>query len=72
VIAVDDGIWTGNYNLADVLFIIAAIVFFLAAIIPFFRRGPRVDGAARPAVVISIEQIVAAGLCLATIAFLAL
>ena len=35
LLAVDDGIWSGNLNFADVLFLIAAIVFAIAAVIAF-------------------------------------
>jgi hypothetical protein len=32
LIAVDDGIWSGNYNLADVFFLIAVILAVISAL----------------------------------------
>jgi hypothetical protein len=36
--AVDDGIWQGNFDLADILFIVAAILFAAAAVLDFTRH----------------------------------
>jgi hypothetical protein len=38
MLAVDDGIFNGNFNFADVLFLIAAIVFGVATFIAFSRQ----------------------------------
>lgn len=62
LLAVDDGIWSGNLDAADVLFLIAAIVFAVAAIVPW-TRSPRGD--------FSIS-LVPAGLCLVALAWLVL
>lgn len=43
MLGVDDGIWQGNLDLADVLFLIAAIVFAIAAVMPHIGR--RTEGA---------------------------
>jgi drug/metabolite transporter (DMT)-like permease len=40
MIAVDDGITSGNLNVADVLFLIAAILAFLAALLAIPRNPP--------------------------------
>lgn len=70
MIAIDDGIWSGNYNAADVLFLIAAIVFAIAAVMPVVRRDRSVDGThTRVNVGVSL---VPAGLCLVAIAWLIL
>ena len=63
--AVDDGIWQGNLDLADIFFLVAAIVFALAAILPFTRRGDttRVD---------FVVALIPAGLCLVALAWLVL
>ena len=37
--AVDDGIWSGNLNFADVLFLIAVILFVIYGVIAF-AAGP--------------------------------
>lgn len=37
--AVDDGIWSGNLNAADVFFLIASILALVAAVLAFPRRG---------------------------------
>ena len=59
--AVDDGLVTANLNLADLLFLIAAIVFGFAALLPL-----RV----RPVVVEAV--LVPVGLCLTAFGFLVL
>ncbi len=66
MLAVDDGIWSGNLDAADVLFLIAAIVFAVAAIIPHF--GTRTDGGRRDFGV----SLVPLGLCLLSIAWMVL
>lgn len=66
MLGIDDGIWSGNLNAADVLFLIAAIVFAVAAILPFAHRTA--DGT-RVGVGVSL---VPAGLCLLAIAWLVL
>jgi hypothetical protein len=35
LLAADDGIWQGNLNLADIFFLIAAILFFIGAFIAY-------------------------------------
>ena len=61
MIAVDDGISSGNLNLADVLFLIAAIIFGIAALLPLRVRP------------IALESVlIPAGLCLVSIAWLVL
>jgi len=35
--AVDDGVFQGNFNLADILFLIAAIVFGIATFLAFSK-----------------------------------
>lgn len=65
--AVDDGIMNGNFNLADVLFLIAAIIFAIAAILPFTHQA--VDGTARVGVRTALIPV---GLCLISIAWLVL
>jgi hypothetical protein len=67
--AVDDGIWAGNLDAADVLFLIAAIVFAIAAILPHVRRST-VDGT-RTVIDFGVS-LVPAGLCLLAIAWLIL
>jgi hypothetical protein len=64
--AVDDGIWAGNLDAADVLFLIAAVVFGIAAVLPHTIRrseGVRLDLGV---------SLVPAGLCLLAIAWLIL
>jgi hypothetical protein len=39
MIGVDDGIWQGHFDFADVLFLIAAVVFLVAAIRPHLTRS---------------------------------
>jgi len=57
LLAVDDGIIHGELNFADLLFLVAAILF---GVVTFLRVSAHaVDGA-----------LMALGLCLATIAFL--
>jgi len=69
MVAVDDGWWSGNLNLADALFLIAAIVFFVAGLLPHFRRRA-VDGAVvRTDYAVSLVPF---GLCLVAIALLVL
>jgi hypothetical protein len=70
VIGVDDGIWAGNLDAADVLFLIAAVVFAIAAILPHVRRVPTVDGS-RTHIDFGVS-LVPAGLCLVAIAWLVL
>jgi hypothetical protein len=65
--AVDDGLWVGNLNAADWLFLIAAIVFGLAAVLPHTHRG-RTEGV-RFDLGISLVPL---GLCLVSIAWLVL
>jgi hypothetical protein len=64
--AVDDGIWAGNLDAADVLFLIAAVVFGIAAVLPHTIR--RSEGARLDLGV----SLVPAGLCLLAIAWLIL
>ena len=40
LLAVDDGIFQGNFNLADICFLIAVILFVLAAFAHWPRTGP--------------------------------
>jgi hypothetical protein len=69
MIAIDDGIWSGNLNLADVFLLIAAIIFFIAALLPHFRRRV-VDGTVvRTDYAVSLVPL---GLCLVAIAFMVL
>jgi hypothetical protein len=66
MLGTDDGIWSGNLNAADVLFLIAAIVFGLAAIFPYTSRrteGVRFDFGV---------SLIPAGLCLLAVAWLLL
>ena len=65
MLGVDDGIWSGNFNVADILFLIAAIVFAIATILPHTRR---VDGA-RVEYGVSLVPL---GLCLVSLAWMAL
>ena len=44
LIAVDDGIAAGNYNAADICFLIAVIIFILAALITAAPSLNRPDG----------------------------
>jgi len=44
LLAVDDGIWQGNFDLADILFIAAAIVFAIAAVLDFTRHTHTANG----------------------------
>jgi hypothetical protein len=63
-------ITSGNYDAADVLFLLAAIIFAVAALLPIVRRSRGVDGTTT-----RIDfgvSLVPAGLCLATIAWLVL
>jgi hypothetical protein len=46
MIAVDDGLVNGNLNLADVFFLVAGILFALAAILAYVYSRPRPNGAA--------------------------
>lgn len=69
MLGIDDGIWNGNYNAADVLFLIAAIIFAIAAVLPHVRTH-RVDGV-RTHVDVGVS-LVPVGLCLASIAWLVL
>jgi len=68
MLGVDDGIWSGNLNAADVLFLIAAIVFGVAALAPHFARAP--DGT-RTRVGFGVS-LVPLGLCLVSVAWLIL
>ena len=61
----------GHVDLSDWLLLLAAIVFFVAAVFPFLRRPRPVDGARVP-LAVSVEQVVAVGLCLVAIALLVL
>ena len=70
MLAVDDGIWSGNLDAADVLFLIVAIVFAIAAVFPFVRRVPTADGT-RTRVDFGVS-LVPLGLCLVSIAWLVL
>jgi len=64
LLGVDDGIWQGNFDLADILFLVAAFLFGAAAIIPITRRGNnRIDFSV---------SLIPAGLCLVAIALLVL
>lgn len=59
LLAVDDGIINGNLDAADLLFLVAAVLFGVATFLRFTARA--VDGG-----------LVALGLCLTTIALLVL
>jgi len=37
--AVDDGIWSGNYTFADVMFLVGFILFLFAAVL-YYPRSP--------------------------------
>ena len=66
MLGVDDGLMDGNLNAADILFLIAAVVFLIAAILPHTHSrtaGTRLD------VDISLVPL---GLCLLSIAWLVL
>jgi hypothetical protein len=39
LLAVDDGIWQGNFDLADILFIVATLLFAAAAVLDFTRNA---------------------------------
>lgn len=43
MIAVDDGIWSGNFNFADVMFLVAFIVFVIAAVIRLLAKPIAID-----------------------------
>lgn len=66
MVAVDDGLVDGNLNVADTLFLIAAVVFAIAAILPHTR--PRTAGVGRDLTV----SLVPLGLCLVAVALLVL
>ena len=69
MIAIDDGIWQGNLDAADVLFAIAAIIFALAAVMPHVRRSTAADGHTHVDFGVSLVPL---GLCLVSIAWLIL
>lgn len=75
MLGLDDGIWSGNLNAADVLFLIAAIIFAIAAVLPHVRRTAThtdVDGHAHRTTVDFGISLVPLGLCLVSIAWLVL
>jgi hypothetical protein len=41
LLAVDSGVVSGNNTLADVLFLVACIVFFIVAFVRLFAEAPR-------------------------------
>lgn len=45
MVGVDDGIWSGHLDAADVLFLIAAILFVIEAVIVTMAQRPRYVGA---------------------------
>lgn len=61
VLAADDGIWSGKANLADVFFLIAAIVFGIALVIRLMIRPVPID-----------SVLIAAGLMLVALGWLVL
>jgi hypothetical protein len=61
LLAADDGIWAGKLNLADVFFLIAAIVFGIAFIIRLMIKPIPLD-----------SVLIAAGLMLVALGFLVL
>lgn len=64
MIAVDDGLVNGNLNLADVFFLVGAILLALAAILYLMAHRPvPANGTARPAIWWH-GFLVPAGLCL--------
>lgn len=40
MIAVDDGLWSGNYNAADVFFLIGTVLAVVAAVLAVPRPAP--------------------------------
>jgi hypothetical protein len=61
MIAVDDGIFTGKFNLADIFFLIAVIVFAIAFVIRLVAKPVPVD-----------SLMIAAGLTATALALLVL
>lgn len=61
LLAADDGIWAGKLNLADVFFLIAAIVFGIALVVRLMIRPVPLD-----------STLVAAGLMLVALGWLVL
>ena len=68
--AAEDGIWSGNADLADVLFLIAAVVFAIAAFLGYQGTRTTADGTYGGRSFWATA--VAVGLCLAMIAWLVL
>lgn len=61
LLAADDGIWSGKLNLADVFFLIAAIVFGIALVIQLMIKPPPID-----------KVLITAGLMLVALGWLVL
>ena len=59
--AADDGIWSGKFNLADIMFLIAVIVFGIAFVIRLMIKPIPID-----------MVLIAAGLMVTAIGFLVL
>lgn len=70
LLAVDDGIWQGNFDFADILFIVATVLFIAAAVLDFTRHTRTVDDAHahHPHVVYTIP-LIALGLAFTALAF---
>jgi len=71
MIAVDDGIWQGNFDFADVLFLIATVIFLIAAVWPHVRRTTTVDGHAHTRVDFGVS-LTPLGLALVSLGLLVL
>lgn len=59
LLAADDGIWAGKYNLADIFFLIAAILFGIAAVFAYQVKT-------------FYATLISAGLCLVSLGWLVL
>ena len=59
LLAVDDGIFQGNFNLADIFFLIAAILFGIAAVFAYQVKT-------------FYATLISAGLCLVALGWLVL
>lgn len=40
MLGIDDGIWSGNLNAADIFFIVATVLLVVAAVLAFPRPAP--------------------------------
>jgi hypothetical protein len=69
MIADELGLWSGHVDLADWLFLIAAVLFLVAAVVPHVRAS-RVDGVRQR--VDWAVSLMPLGLCLAMVAWLVL